>query len=187
MVVQRTRRDFDELSERRQAGMALLEEGMSQSDVARELLVSRQTVSRWAKLKDEFPDEDAWRRRPLGRPGGMTEDQKAALARRLVGDYVRTSGWWHRSTRRPVRWTLARVGRLIEAESGVAYSLAQVRNILIGLVGDDQWLLSRPRFWARLIELVYPEYADEALVEDFEEGWIVSRRVIAELRRRLRT
>lgn len=168
--------------------MALLEDGMSQSDVARELSVSRQTVSRWAKLKDEFPDEDAWRRRPLGRPGGMTEDQKAALVRRLVGDYVSTLGWRHRSSRRLVRWTLARVGGLIEAELGLSYSLTQVRRILIDLIGDDQWLLSRPRFWACIIELAYPEYTGRALVDDFEEGWALNGSVIAELlRRRLRT
>jgi len=73
---------------------------------------------------------------------------------------------------------------LIEATFGTSYSLTQVRNILIDLIGDDQWLLSKPSFWARVIELAYPEYVGEALVEDFEEGWMVSRKVIAELKRR---
>jgi transposase len=186
MVESRTKRDFDGLSERRREGMTLLEDGMSQSDVARELRVSRQTVSRWAKLKDEFPDEDAWRRRPLGRPGGMTGEQRMALVRVLVDSYLRSSGSQHRSSRRPVRWTLARVAGLIEAESGFAYSPMHVRNILAGLVGDGQWLLSRPRFWACIIELAYPEYAGQALVEDFEEGWKLNGRVIADLLRRSR-
>jgi predicted transcriptional regulator len=51
-----TRRDFDALSDRRREAMALLDEGVSQSDVARELSVTRQTVSRWAKVKATYPD-----------------------------------------------------------------------------------------------------------------------------------
>lgn len=69
--------------------MALLDEGVSQADVARELGVTRQTVSRWARLKEAYPDDDAWRRRRLGRPRGFTDEQKMALARGLVDSYVR--------------------------------------------------------------------------------------------------
>ncbi|WP_080303462.1 helix-turn-helix domain-containing protein [Burkholderia pseudomallei] len=185
MVERRTRRDFDELSERRRQGMALLEEGISQSDVARELSVSRQTVSRWVSLKDEFPDREAWRRRRLGRPGAIADEQRATLVRRLVDSYVREFGRRGRSSPKRVRWTLARVAELIEAEFGVSYSLTQVRNILIGLVGHDECLLSKPSFWACAIELTYPEYAGKALVEDFEEGWVVSWKVVSELRLRL--
>ena len=164
--------------------MALLAEGMSQSDVARELSVSRQTVSRWEKLKDEFPDREAWRKRRLGRPGAMTDEQRTVLVRILVDNYVREFGPRGIGSRKPGRWTLARVAGLIKAEFGTSYSLTQVRNILIGLVGDDQWLLSKPTFWARVIALAYPEYAGETLIEDFEEGWIVRVKVVAELRQR---
>jgi transposase len=164
--------------------MRLLDEGVSQADVARELDVSRQTVSRWVRLKEAYPDHDAWRRRQLGRPGGLTDEQKMSLVRRLVDICLGAFGPKGRSSPRPVRWTLARVARLMEVEFGTSYSVTQVRNILIGLVGDDQWLLSKPRFWACIIELAYPEYVGEVLVEDFVEGWTVSSKVIAELRRR---
>ena len=182
-----TRRNFDQLSERRQEAMALLDAGMSQADVARELSVSRQAVSRWAQLKEEYVDDEPWRRRRLGRPGGLTEEQKMTFARKLVSSYVRGLGRRSRRAPKPARWTLARVARIMEAEFGVLYSLTYVRNTLIGLVGDGQWLLSRVSFWARLIELAYPEWAGSVLVEDFDEGWVLDWRIIGELRRRPRS
>lgn len=180
-----TKRNFDALCERRREGMRLLDEGVSQADVARQLEVTRQTVSRWATLKKEYPGHDAWRRRRLGRPGGLTGEQKVLLAKRLVDCYVGSFRPISRTNRRPVRWTLARVARLIETEFGTSYSLTQVRNILIGLIGDDQWILSKPRFWARIIEIGYPEYVGDVFVEDIDEGWIVSWKIIAALKRRL--
>lgn len=153
MTERRIRRDLDVLSERRRGAMILLDEGMSQADVARELGVSRQTVSRWARLKDEYPDDAAWHSRRLGRPGGLTDKQKEAIVKTLADRYVREFGTEH-----AVRWTLERVAALMESEFGVSYSLVQVRNILIGLFGDDP-----PRcrffspFWTQVIERAYPE------------------------------
>ncbi len=187
MSEEATRRDFDALSDRRREAMTLLDEGMSQSDVARELSVSRQTVSRWAKLKAAYPDDEPWRKRPLGRPGALSDEQKMAFARLLANSYVREFGPRGRSAPKRVRWTLARVAGLLEAEFGVSYSQAHVRNILTGLVGDDDWLLSRARFWASVIELAYPEYGGKALVEDFDDGWEVSTKILWELKGRLRS
>lgn len=191
MAERRTRRDFDELGERRREAMTLLDEGMSQADVARELSVTRQTVSRWARLQEAYPDDQPWRRRALGRPQGLTDEQKTALVRLLADRYViesgvRGPGPTRRTVAKPARWTLARVGGLLEAEFGISYSLAHVKTILAGLVGDDDWLLSRPRFWARIIEVAYPEYEGQAFVENFDDGWEVNIKVIWELRGRLR-
>lgn len=166
--------------------MALLDEGMSQSDVARELSVTRQTVSRWAKLKAAYPEDEPWRKRPMGRPRGLTDEQKKAFVRLLADTYVRESGPRRKSAPRCVRWTLARVAGLIEAEFGVSYSMAHVKTILTGLIGDDQWLLSRPQFWARVIEMTYPEYAGKVLVEDWDDGWEVNLKILWELRQALR-
>jgi len=180
-----TRRDFDQLSERRRQAMLMLDEGISQADVARELSVSRQTVSRWARLKEEYPDDEPWRRRRLGRPGGLTNEQKINLAKRLIDNYVRGLGPQRgKSSPKKARWTLARVARIMEAEFGVSYSLTCVRNALISLVGDDQWLLSRVRFWARLIELVYPEWAGRVLAVDSNGGWELDSKVVWALRGR---
>jgi len=79
------------------------------------------------------------------------------------------------------------VAGLIESEFGVSYSLAHVRNILVGLLGDDQWPLTNVRFWARMIELVYPEWSEQVLIEDFDDGLVLNWRVVGELRRRLRS
>lgn len=164
--------------------MALLDEGVSQSDVARELSVTRQTVSRWAKLKATYPDDEPWRKRPMGRPRALTDEQKMEFARLLIDRYVREFGPRGRSAPKRVRWTLARVAGLLEDRFGVSYSAAHVRNILIGLVGHNDWLLSRARFWACVVELAYPEYEGKALV-DFDDGWEVDGRIIGELRRQL--
>ncbi|KGX47786.1 helix-turn-helix domain-containing protein [Burkholderia pseudomallei] len=187
MAERKTRRDFDQLSERRREAMVMLDEGMSQADVARELSVSRQTVSRWARVKDEYADSEPWRRRVLGRPGGLSDGQKLALVERLVDSYLRELGPRRRGSPKPVRWTLARVAGLIETEFGVSYSLVHVRNILIGLVGEDHWPLSNVSFWARLIELTHPKWAGRALYEDFEDGWVLDWRMLGELRQNLRS
>lgn len=167
--------------------MGMLDEGMSQADVARELSVSRQTVSRWARVKDEYADSEPWRRRALGRPGGLSDGQKLALVKLLVDSYVRELGPRSRSSPKPVRWTLARVAGLIETEFGVTYSLVHVRNILIGLVGEDHWPLSNVRFWARLVELAHPQWAGRVLYEDFYDGWVLDWKIQGELRRKLRS
>ncbi|MGF6531496.1 transposase [Paraburkholderia sp. GAS206C] len=164
--------------------MALLDDGMSQSDVARELSVTRQTVSRWAKLKAVYPDDEPWRKRPMGRPGALTDEQKMEFARLLIDRYVREFGPRGRGAPKRVRWTLVRVAGLLEDRFGVSYSAAHVRNILTSLVGHNDWLLSRARFWACVVELAYPEYEGKALV-DFDDGWEVDGRIIGELRRRL--
>lgn len=167
--------------------MVMLEQGMSQADVARELSVSRQTVSRWARLNDEYADSEPWRRRALGRPGGLSDGQKLALVKRLVDSYVRELGLKGKSSPKPVRWTLFRVACLIETEFGASYSLAHVRNILIGLVGENHWPLSNLSFWARVIELAYPKWAGRVLVDDVDDGLVLDWRIIGELRRRVRS
>jgi transposase len=187
MTERRTRRDFDELGERRREAMTLLDEGVSQADVARELGVARQTVSRWARLKDAYPDDKPWRGRALGRPGGLTGEQKLVFARGLVDSYVRELGPRGRRSPKRVRWTLARVAGLMETEFGVLYSLAHVRNLLIAMAGGDHWPLSNVRFWARVIELAYPEWDGRVLVEDYDEGWVLDWRIIGALRRQLRS
>ena len=187
MAETEARRDFDALSSRRREAMALLDQGVSQSDVARELSVTRQTVSRWAKVKATYPDDEPWRKRPMGRPRGLTDEQKLAFVRLLADSYLRESGRRGRAAAKPARWTLARVGGLLQAKFGVSYSLAHVRNILVSLIGDDQWLLSKSRFWAAVIELAYPEYRGKALFEDIDDGWVVDWRILGELRRRLRS
>lgn len=82
MATKRYKRDLQEMEARRRRGMRMLKRGIAQAEVARELGVSRQTASTWAwRLAD---DPQAWRRRPLGKPGGLTAADKRKLAKLLV-------------------------------------------------------------------------------------------------------
>jgi transposase len=121
MATKRYRRDFKELELRRRKGMRLLARGVAQAEVARTLDVSRQTISSWARQL--AADAQAWRRRPLGRPGGLDAAQKKRLGQALLAGAVANNF--------PTElWTLARVAKLIEREFGVAYSTVNVWRIL---------------------------------------------------------
>jgi len=121
MATRRYQRDFKELELRRRKGMRMLARGVAQAEVARELEVSRQTTSSWAKKLAE--DSQAWRRKPLGRPSGLGVAQKKDLGKALLAGAV-VNGF-------PTElWTLARVAKLIEREFGVAYSTVNVWRIL---------------------------------------------------------
>jgi transposase len=47
------KRDFDALEQRRLKAFALLKQGVHQAEVARQVAVHRQSVSRWAKQVEE--------------------------------------------------------------------------------------------------------------------------------------
>src|SRR5690242_2961711 len=111
MATKRYKRDLKTLEARRRRGMKMLARGVVQAEVARACEVSRQTVSVWAQRLAE--DRQAWRRRPLGRPGTMDAAQRAKLSKMLVAGAL-ASGF-------PTEvWTLARIAKLIEREFGHA-------------------------------------------------------------------
>lgn len=121
MATKRYKRNFKELEARRRKGMRMLARGVLQAEVARQLEVSRQTASTWAKMLAE--DGQAWRSKPLGRPGGLSPAQrlrlsKALLAGAVVNDFATEL------------WTLARIAKLIECEFGVSYSTVHVWRLL---------------------------------------------------------
>ena len=121
MATKRYQRDFKELELRRRKGMRMLARGVSQAEVARTLKVSRQTTSTWAKKLAEDPQ--AWRRKPLGRPGGLDAAQKKQLGKALLVGAVANDF--------PTElWTLARVAKVIERQFGLTYSTVNVWRIL---------------------------------------------------------
>lgn len=129
MATKRYQRDFKELELRRRKGMRLLARGVPQAEVARTLEVSRQTTSNWARKLGADPQ--AWRRKPLGRPGGLDAAQKRQLGKALLAGAVANDF--------PTElWTLARVAKLIEREFGVAYSTVNVWRILRDLGFSSQ-------------------------------------------------
>jgi transposase len=121
MATKRYKRNFKELEARRRRGMHMLARGTVQAEVARACEVSRQTVSRWARMLTDKPQ--AWRRRPLGRPGAMGAAERAKLSKLLVAGAV-ANGF-------PTElWTLARIGKLIKREFGHAFSTVHIWRVI---------------------------------------------------------
>jgi transposase len=121
MATKQYKRDFKQLEARRRRGMRMLARGLSQAEVARSCEVSRQTAMTWARLLAEDPQ--AWRRRPLGRPGAFSEKERSRLAKLLLQGAM-ANGFATEV------WTLARVAKLIEREFGHAFSVSYVWAVL---------------------------------------------------------
>jgi transposase len=105
----------EQMEERRLAAAALLRQGwLSQADIARQLGVSRASVSRWAAtLAQEGPRGLATRAR-TGRPPRLDPRDWVRLGRLLDRGAV-AAGF------ATERWTLKRIAALIEREFGVPY------------------------------------------------------------------
>lgn len=129
MAAVKYKRDLKGLEQRRRKGMRMLARGVTQAEVARALDVSRQAVSSWARAA--AADSQAWRRKPVGRPAGLSAAEKSRLSKRLVAGAVAVGF--------PTElWTLARVGALLEVEFGRVYSTTQVWRLLRGLGFSNQ-------------------------------------------------
>jgi transposase len=120
------RRDFDALQKRRMRAANMLRRGLTQAQVANKLGVSRQSVSRWAATVEA---EGAMGLRKAGRAGrrpGLDEAQRRRLIESLkAGALVAGYG--------TDLWTLKRVGRPIEEDTGLQYSESGVWHVLANL------------------------------------------------------
>ena len=111
----------------------LLREGLSQSAVAREVGVHRQSVSRWARELEQSGVRGLRKAKRSGRPAKLTAAQLRDLERALK--------------RGPEAlgfdtglWTASRVRELIEYRTGVRYHEDHVGRILRKL----NWTCQRP-------------------------------------------
>ena len=146
-------RDFDGMERRRKEAAKLFNRGRSQADVARELKVSRQSVSRWYA---DWHEGGVGALRGAGRAGRLPHLDEAELRRverRLVKG-PRASGY------ATDMWTLARVGEVIEAETGVVYHPGHVWRIL----REMGWSRQRPARRA-------VERDDEAIANWVKKEW----------------
>jgi transposase len=134
----RPRRDFHALESRRKQAGRWFALGKIQAFVARQLQVSRQSVSRWYQQ---------WRRagvaglRAAGRAGRkprLSSPQRQHLDAQLRRG-ARAHGF------RTDLWTLPRVARVIEQQTGVSYHPGHVWRILRAM----DWTLQRPARRAR--------------------------------------
>src|SRR6201998_263297 len=127
------RRDFEELEQRRLQAAQLLREGVHQAEVARQVGVHRQSVSRWAAQLQQ---------------GGMRALKKAGHAGRRARlrpeDLRRIEKGLKRGPEalgyETSLWTSWRVAHLIEQECGVKYHPSQAWRILRQL----GWSCQRP-------------------------------------------
>ena len=122
------RRDFVALEARRFEALRLVALGISQTEVARRLNVSRQTVGRWMYRKRMLGDQGLRRSSQVGRKGHLDAEQRALLARFLASP-PETLGY------EPGQWTCARVAHLIESRFGVCYHPGHVWKLLGSLEG----------------------------------------------------
>jgi len=132
------RRDFKALESRRQQAGRWFAQGKIQAFVARQLQVSRQSASRWYQQ---------WRRagaeglRAAGRAGRKPRLSPPRL--RQLDEQLRRGARAHGF--RTDLWTLPRVARVIEQQTGVSYHPGHVWRILRAM----DWTLQRPARRAR--------------------------------------
>ena len=121
-ISKKPKRKIKAMEGRRMQGVRMLRRGVSQSEVARRLEVSRQSVFTWAKVDEE--NKMGWRSSPLGRPSSLTKEEKFKLQRML-----RKGGLRNEFDRD--RWSLAMIAELIsERLYRREYSRAQVMRLI---------------------------------------------------------
>jgi len=131
-------RDFEALEKRRFQAIQMFERGLSQSEIARQVRVGRQSVARWVhqyRIQGKSALRKAGR---AGRKPRLTEKQRKQLEKLLVRGPERLG------YETPL-WTCPRVAHLIEQEFDVRYHEGHVWKILDGL----GWSPQRPEGRAR--------------------------------------
>ncbi len=127
------RRDFEALEQRRLRAAELLRKGVSQSEVARQVGVHRQSVCRWARQMEEQGSSGLkWAGRAGRKPrlGARDRERVARALKRGPEHLGYATGLW----------TAARVAHLIEQECGVQYHPGHVWKLLRQL----GWSCQRP-------------------------------------------
>jgi transposase len=121
----------------------LLAAGESQAEVARQVGVSRQTVVRWDRARQEGGTEALRRAAHFGRPERLSAAQRDELVR-LLKQGALAAGF-------PTElWTLPRIAQLIEAKFAVPLVPSSVWWCCFQLVSTPTALgCSEPHFAAR--------------------------------------
>jgi transposase len=131
------RRDYEFMEERRLEGARLLEAGVSQAEVARQLGIKRQSVHEWAKVMAS-EGEKGLARVPTGRKPRLNAVQLAQLAEDLQNG-PQAHGY------ATALWTTERIAKLIHRQFGVRYHRDHVGR----LMGQMGWSCQRPTGRAR--------------------------------------
>lgn len=114
---------IQDLRQRRMEAGTLFAQGESQAEVARQLKVSRQSVSRWWKSWSKKGKPGLQGSDRTGRPQKLSDGELKKIAEKLVKG-PRSNGF------DADLWTLARMRKLIESITGKHYTLAGVWYVL---------------------------------------------------------
>ncbi len=113
----------DEMESRRLLAAQDLQNGLSQSEIARKFGVSRTTASRWHRALHRRGVESLRKRRATGRPSRLTEEQRGAVVA-LFQAGPRAAGFSNE------RWTTARLATAIFLRFGIRYDPDHVGRIM---------------------------------------------------------
>ena len=113
----------DEMESRRLLAAQDLQNGLSQSQIARKFGVSRTTASRWHRALHRRGVESLRKRRATGRPSRLTKDQRQGVVD-LYQAGARAAGYTDD------RWTTARFAAAIYQRFGVRYDPDHVGRIM---------------------------------------------------------
>src|SRR6266699_4368496 len=119
-------RDFEALEKRRFQAIQMLERGLRQAEIARQLRVVPQTVARWMHDYRTHGKSALQKAGRAGRKPRLSEKQRQQLEKLLVAGPERLG------YETPL-WTCPRVAHLIEQEFDVRYHEGHVWKILVGL------------------------------------------------------
>jgi len=119
-----TKRDLEAIEERRLEGLRLLKRKVSQSEVARRVGVTRQTVHIWKRRLEEASGAvGKLRARALGRPTKLSQEQLDGLRAILLAGAL-TAGF-------PTElWTIRRVRAVIAQRFAVKYGTSGCWSLL---------------------------------------------------------
>src|SRR5262245_45052679 len=117
------KRDFDRLEERRLKAAMLFDRGFSQSEVARQLEVHRQSVSRWHQ---SWKKQGAKALKKAGRAGRKPRLQPPQLEQIRIGLKAGPESLGYGTG----LWTTDRVADLIEQQTGEKFHPGHVWRIL---------------------------------------------------------
>ena len=113
-----------QMEERRLAAVHLLQAGrMTQAEIAREVGVSRASVTRWKQRLAEAGVRGLRRRKPPGRASRLTAAQWRQLGK-MLDRGARAAGF------DTERWTLRRVAAVVERRFGVQYHFRSLGRAL---------------------------------------------------------
>jgi transposase len=112
-----------ELERRRRRAAQLLNLGVKQAEVARRVGVTRTSVSRWEKIRQEDGPEALRRPERFGRPWKLDDAQRAELIKIIKAGAMATGFTTE-------LWTLPRIGKVVKERFGVELSQSSVWRML---------------------------------------------------------